>query len=372
MNTPWDDDRRARAALSACIEPGNWKFARLIAEHGAPDVWQSLLSRPDETTWTRRAHALDQKALLVRAEGLRLRFLVPGDDEWPTGLDDLAHVNRNELGGTPLGLWAVGPLHARDALLDSVAIVGSRASTTYGEQVSSDLGAELATAGMTIVSGGAYGIDAAAHRGALAVQGATIAFLARGLDAWYPRGNSSLLDRIAENGLVLSEIAPGLHPTKAAFLARNRLIAASSRGSVIVEAAHRSGALNTMAWAKDLGRKAMAVPGPIHSANSLGPHAQIRDNATLVTGSQDIRTELAPMQPDLPFDDSPTRPTDGLEGDLLAVREALPSPGSAEVADLVEQTGLRWPAVLGALATLEVRGLARLRPDGRWALARPD
>jgi DNA processing protein len=154
----------------------------------------------------------------------------------------------------------------------------------------------LADRGWAVVSGGAYGIDAGAHRGALAAGGTTVCVLACGVDVAYPRAHAGLIDRIADEGLLVSELPPGAPPTKARFLDRNRLIAALTPGTVLVEAAFRSGALNTASWASRMRRRLLAVPGPVTSPLSGGPHRQIREGAaTLVTGAADVVAELGTL-----------------------------------------------------------------------------
>lgn len=375
--TEWDEDRLARACLSSVVEPGNAALAVKVAKEGASTVWQGLLRGSKDSAWSNRARQLNPLALTADIESIRGRFVIPGDEEWPTDMDDLARAGQphHGLGGLPLGLWVIGPQRLDETLADAVAIVGSRASTPYGERVASDFGAELAAAGHTIVSGGAYGIDASAHRGALSCGGSTVAFLASGLDNLYPRGNQHLLEQIAREGLVVTECGLGRHPTKSAFLARNRLIAAGSRGTVLVEAAARSGALNTMAWAHTLNRHRMVVPGPIHAATSVGGiellrHGSAEEPVTAVAEAKHVEELVGRLHVELPMP-IPLRPTDALEGDLLLARETLPGRGAIAAGDLAMRSGLPVPRALAALAALELRGLARQRSDGRWALDRP-
>lgn len=209
------------------------------------------------------------------------RFVIPGDSEWPQQLNDLA--------APPLGLYVRGDADLRMLALSSIAIVGSRAATSYGLRVAADFAADLAERGWPIVSGAAFGIDAAAHRGALAVGGLTAAVLANGVDEAYPRAHTDLIRRITENGVVISEVPPGSHPTRARFLTRNRLIAALTRGTLVVEAAQRSGSLRTAAQAEELMRVVMATPGPIDSAASAGVHQWIAQRrAELVTSAAEV------------------------------------------------------------------------------------
>jgi DNA processing protein len=176
----------------------------------------------------------------------------------------------------------------------SVAMVGARAATNYGTTVAYEIAADLAAEGVVVVSGGAFGIDAAAHRGALAAQGVTIAVLANGIDQVYPVGNTSLLHAVMATGVVMTELPPGMHPTRQGFLARNRLIAALGGATLVVEAAARSGSASTVTRALELGRDVMAVPGPVTSMMSVGTHELIRDGATLVTSADDVRELLNP------------------------------------------------------------------------------
>ena len=213
----------------------------------------------DRRTW---------RSLLAATETSGARFVMPGDDEWPDGLSALRYCDAvNRRGGVPFGLWLRGPGHLAEQLQRSVAIVGSRACTEYGGVLAAELAADLGEAGVTVVSGGAYGIDAAAHRGALAVGRPTIAVLANGVDDRLSAGQRGGASNASpREDLLVSELPPGTHPSRMRFLARNRLIAAMSRGTVVVEAALRSGARNTASWALECQRPLMAVPGPVSSA----------------------------------------------------------------------------------------------------------
>ena len=214
---------------------------------------------------------------------------MPGDDEWPAQVDQLiAAETLNERGGPPLGLWVRGPARLDD-LGESVAVVGSRSATTYGTSVAAEIGAVTARAGFTVISGAAFGIDQAAHRGALAGRGRTVAVLACGVDRAYPTAHRALLEHLGEAHAVVSELAPGRSPTRVRFLSRNRVIAALTRGTVVVEAALRSGALNTAGWANRLHRPVMGVPGPVTAAQSEGVHQLIRRGAaSLVTRGDEV------------------------------------------------------------------------------------
>ena len=264
-------ERIARATLTAIAEPGDALLNRII-DHLGPEetltiirtsrlpsnlpVTPKELQRLDH--WRIRLATSDPDQDLAICNRLGGRLVCPGDPEWPTTLDDLADHR-------PYALWLRGPGDLRYGCLRSVAIVGSRAASPYGLRMASDLAANVADQGWTVISGGALGIDAAAHRGALAADGPTIAIFANGVDIPYPASNERLFAEMAQRSLLVSESAPGTAPNRLRFLIRNRVIAALSRGSLIVEAEARSGALNTAAWARKLSRVVIAVPGPITS-----------------------------------------------------------------------------------------------------------
>ncbi len=278
--SPASDERIARVALNRLAEPGDLRLAALVAELGAQTLHRLLVDERDlgglHTDVASRLAGIDATRELDQARRQGLRFLIPGDDEWPAQVGDLDGVAPlHERGGTPIGLWAKGPLRL-DRIGASVAVVGSRASTSYGAAVAGELGATAALAGVAVVSGAAFGIDDAAHRGALSVGGPTVAVLACGADRVYPTAHRELIGEIARTGVVVSEAAPGCAPQRIRFLARNRLIAALTRGTVVVEAATRSGALNTATWAGRLNRTVMGVPGPVTSVSSAGVHEQLR------------------------------------------------------------------------------------------------
>lgn len=284
-----EEERLARVALNALTEPGDPRLSGLVASLGALELHDRLLHDTDleglRSETALRLEATDPRRLLDDAARQGIRFVMPGDREWPEPLADLTHCEPlNRMTGPPLGLWVKGPLSLHEATRRSVAVVGSRSATTYGASIAADLAAELVGAGVAVVSGAAFGIDQAAHRGALGGGGPTVAVLACGPDRAYPAAHHALLEHIAATGLVVSELRPGCAPTRARFLGRNRLIAALTRGTVVVEAAVRSGALNTASWAARLNRCVMGVPGPVTSAPSEGVHELVRvGGALLVT-----------------------------------------------------------------------------------------
>ena len=371
----WDAEHLARAMLSAICPPADPRLGGLVAQHGACAVLAALRRLGDESAWGRRAVALDPDRLIGLAGRAGLRFVIPGDREWPAVLDDLdGCAPLGGMTGRPIGLWLAGPGHLTDWVPPAVAVVGARAATRYGEAVATSLAAELATGeGYSVISGGAYGVDAAAHRGALAAGGRTIGVYAGGLDEPYPRGNTQLFERLTTSALVVSEVAPGVRAHRAGFLARNRLIAALGLGTVVVEAALRSGARNTAHWAANLGRMVMAVPGSVHSEQSAGCHRMITDQeATLVAGIADVRALLAPVgQAPEPPNRGPQRLLDGLDTELLAVREAMPGRRSVSVAELSLGSGRSVPQTIAALTQLELLGLVRRDTAGGWRLRNP-
>jgi DNA processing protein len=362
------DERLARMCLAAVIEPGKPATVDVVAELGAAEVWAGLLTRAEPIA--ERARRLQPDELVARTRAAQLRFVVPGDADWPPALADLARCERvNDLSGEPLGLWVRGSGDLAALSSTAVSVVGSRASTAYGDTVAADLGAELSEAGRSVVSGGAYGIDAAAHRGCLAGRAPTVCVLAGGLDRPYPPGHRPLFDRIAEHGLLVSELAPGEHPTRVRFLARNRLIAALAPGTVLVEAAARSGARNTVTWANVLGRVVMAVPGPVTSATSVTPHRLVREaEAVLVTSSADVLELLSPLGRASPRAPAERRPTDALAGDELRLYESVPARGSLPAGELALRAGITVPRCLAVLDQLAEQGFVAQNPMGEWHL----
>ncbi len=266
-----DSQRRELIALACAVEPGAPGVADLVAEVGVSQALARVGSGRRAAPVAGRLTLHEVPAMLERMTHVGVRVLVAGDPEFPTQLLDLPEP--------PLALWVRGPLDLRAAALRSVAVVGARACTAYGERATATVAGGLAQDGWAVISGGAFGIDAAAHRAALSNSGQTIAVLACGVDIAYPRAHDALLARIADVGLVVSELPPGSQPLKHRFLARNRLIAALGRGTVVVEAAGRSGAMATASRALELGRVVMAVPGPITSMASTGTNRLLHEQS---------------------------------------------------------------------------------------------
>ncbi|MFT3861481.1 DNA-processing protein DprA [Micropruina sp.] len=365
-------EREARMALCCAVEPGSREVTRQVERDGAEATWRTLLEPGSRSRWARRAQALDLAAVQAATSRLRLRFIVPGDDDWPAALGDLSGCEPvQDLAGAPHGLWVKGSVELAAAVDRSVAVVGARACTAYGETVATDLAAGLGAHGVTVVSGGAYGIDAAAHAGALAADAVTVAVMAGGLDQLYPAGNSGLLQRVATHGVLASELPPFERPTRVRFLGRNRLIAALAPATVLVEAALRSGARNTVSWATACNRVVLAVPGPVHSATSATPHRLIRDaEAVLCSGVEDVLELVQPLGRPAVERPSQRRPLDDLDCDELAVFEALPARGAMPTGEVSLRAGVPLGTCLGVLDRLSHRGLVAQRVDG-WQMARP-
>lgn len=382
MTRPDDAERAARLALARLVEPGSWPVHDAVAEHGPVEVVAALrrgvavgrLSPALVAGAHLRAQSSDRDDDDPRRlVGCGARLVCPGDDEWPQERLGWARSG-GQLAAPPLALFARGTALLAEVVERSVAVVGARAASPYGEHVAAELALNLADRGVSVVSGGAYGIDGAAHRAALssAGHGRTVAVLASGVDVPYPRGHGRLLARVAGSGLVVSEHPPGATPTRARFLVRNRLIAALACGTVVVEAALRSGSLSTAGRARDLLRPVMAVPGPLTSALSAGCHALLRDDegegAVLVTSAAEVLAVVGRLGED---DVAPARGPQRLHDDLpLLVRsvlEAVPVTGGVGEAELARAAGVPVLAVQQTLPALLVAGLVR-QCDTGWVL----
>ncbi|MFF3452396.1 DNA-processing protein DprA [Streptomyces sp. NPDC002667] len=364
-------ERGARLTLSRVVEPGDEVCGRWIRETGAPEAVRSLyadLGRPPGMTDRRwaglraRAARADPERDLALARDAGVRFVCPGEAEWPAQLDDLGDAR-------PVGLWVRGSAGLRLWALRSVAVVGARACTEYGAHMAAVLGAGLAERGWVVVSGGAYGIDGAAHRGALGAGGATVAVLACGVDRPYPSGHTQLITRIAEQGLVVGELPPGEHPTPSRFVLRNRVIAALTRGTVVVEAAYRSGALVTARSAQRLGRFTMGVPGPATSALSAGVHELLRGEAVLVSDAAEVAELVGGMGELAPERRGPVLPRDLLEPGAGRVLAALPARDPAGTEEIARRAATSTDDAVGRLYELRALGYVERHGDG-WKLTR--
>ena len=357
-----EDERSARLRLSRLAEPGDQRLGAAVAGSDAVSVL-ARIEQGDPTLpgveHLRSRLATDPEQDVARLENAGGRFLVPGDAEWPTQLEALGAA-------TPIGLYVVGA-NLRLAAIRSVSVVGARAASEYGQYVASELATDLGLREWTVVSGGAYGIDAAAHRGAVAAGAVTEAVLACGVDVSYPRGHNALFTRIREgSGSLVSELPPGAHPTRPRFLQRNRVIAALTRGTVVVEAALRSGALSTAASARRLGRPVMAVPGPVTSPTSGGCHRLLRaDEPTrLVTNAAEVIEEVG-MIGELAEQSEPVRRVrDALDELSLRVLEAFPHDATMTTGELAAAAGVAVPTTAGIVLRLVAAGMATETPEG--------
>jgi DNA processing protein len=379
-----DGERRARVALSFLAKPGDPLLGAALRTRtaiellalvtGADTNGEALLAGQAEDAalhramqrWRDRLGEIPSAARLAAWQDGGYRLVVPGDSEWPTQLDDLGDAR-------PLLLWLRGTADLRLTCVNSVAVVGSRAATGYGSHVAVEMAAVLAEHGVGVVSGGAYGIDSGAHRGALAADGDTVAVLAGGLSFGYPRGNSALFAAIAEQGVLISECPPDAGPTRPGFLVRNRIIAALSRGVVVVEAALRSGALNSARHARELCRPVMAVPGPVTSEYSAGCHELIRDyGAMLVSCAADVlgHVSLADDGAALAGPRSgPATPRDLLDPAAVAVLEEVPVRGGRGPASIAVRAGVDLDTALRCLGLLAVDGFVE-RCERGWRARR--
>ncbi|GAA4473598.1 DNA-processing protein DprA [Enteractinococcus fodinae] len=336
----------------AALDPGDGQYTKMLRHKLGEAI----------DRWRRRGKYLQPETALHYITKLGGKFLVPEDPHWPPALADLE-------GSAPLGLWTLGeaPIPQVEA---SLAIVGSRESTSYGDRATTNLVAHARGMGLTVVSGGAYGIDATAHRAALERSGQgtpTVAVLAGGLDRLYPAGNTQLLQQIAKRGLLITEMPPGMRPNRYRFLNRNRLIAALSAATIVVEARYRSGALSTANHAHDLDRTVGAVPGPINVPTSAGCHRLIKESPTqLVDDATDLdafygsTTEAPPASTAA----ANQRNYDILDLEEMLVFDALPVSTTTNISHLTGLTGLPVPQITGILTRLERYGLAAQTTSG--------
>ena len=365
------DDLLARVFLARVVEPGDEVAGRWIRELGAVEVARRLgnggpqLTGVTDKRWAglcARAGLVEPGRDLAVAQDAGVRFVCPGDVEWPGQLDDLGDAR-------PIGLWVRGHPNLRVLALKSVAIVGARACTEYGAHMAATLAAGLAERGWVVVSGGAYGVDGAAHRGALGATDVTVAVLACGVDQPYPRGHAELIRRIAEQGLVVGELPPGEHPTPSRFILRNRVIAALTRGTVVVEAAYRSGSLVTARAAQRLGRHTIGVPGPATSALSAGVHELLRGGAVLVTDVAEIVELVGGMGELAPDRRGPVLPRDLLEPAARRILAALPGNRAALPREIARGAQTTEDDAIARLYELRALGYVERHGDG-WKLTR--
>ncbi|WP_034592328.1 DNA-processing protein DprA [Hamadaea tsunoensis] len=369
-----DDERRARIVLACVTEPGRADVHRAVAAYGPVEALDRLRRRTGVIR-----ERLDEEAPAALAERreseadrLGCRMIVPGDDEWPDRLGDLARISRPGPPAVdrdvfpPLCLWVRGWRPLAGLTARSVAVVGARAASAYGTHVAGELAYGLAKRGYAVVSGAAFGIDAAAHRGALQAGGPTVAVLACGLDRVYPLAHAGLVESIAEEGLVVSEWPPGSEPLRYRFLIRNRVIAALTLGTVMVEAAARSGSRQTLHRALRLGRAAMAVPGPVTSATSVGCHDELRNPLVQAVATvEHVVEEVGRIGVDLaPPVLGPQRPSDFLDDTDARLMDAVPRRRAARAADIAATAGVPLREALAKLPSLVTRGLLEEADEG--------
>lgn len=366
-----EEELLGRVFLSRVVEPGDEVAGRWVREYGVGEVVRRLQegTEPLPGVSYKRWDGLRARGLradpgrdLAVAGAAGVRFLCPGHIEWPGQLDDLGDAR-------PIGLWVRGRASLRMWALRSVAVVGARACTEYGAHIAVTLAGGLAERGWVVVSGGAYGVDGAAHRGALGAGGATVAVLACGVDRPYPRGHTQLINRIAEQGLVIGELPPGDHPTPSRFIVRNRVIAALTRGTVVVEAAHRSGSLVTARAAQRLGRHTMGIPGPATSGLSAGVHELLRGDAVLVTDPAEVVELVGDMGELAPERRGPVLPRDLLEPGARRVLAALPGRRAARADEVARGAQTSQDDAIARLYELRSLGYVERHGDS-WKLTR--
>lgn len=381
MSPPALEQACSRIGFSLVAAPGDPVLGALLTAHDPAEVWTALRagSPPPapppglrrtalDARWSRwcgAARRAEPEPVLTRAADLGLRLVLPGGPEWPCQLDDLAESR-------PYALWIRGGGDLRRAALRSVAVVGSRAASEYGLHVASEMGHALALRGWSVISGGAYGVDAAAHRGAVAAgRAATVVVLPCGADLGCPRGNERLFDDVAAQGALIAELPPGTTPTRRGFLVRNRLIAALTPGTVVVEAGRRSGALNTATHAEALHRTVMAVPGPVTSALSAGCHLLLRDRqAVCVTGASEVIEQVGPIGADLARPGSRTS-REQLDGLARRVLEQVPPRSGAGPAAIAAKADCDIDTALRQLGLLAAAGFVE-RATGGWRAVSPE
>jgi DNA processing protein len=380
-------ERFARAAWSLVAEPGDGDAGRLVAELGAERALAALVARVREESapgelpipdaafqrWRGRVGAGAVQLVLRQAARFAAALVIPGDDDWPSGLDDLGEH-------APFALWVRGDRSHLRALERSIALVGARAATAYGEHVAMEAAAGLVDRRVAIVSGAAYGIDGAAHRAALASQGTTVAFLAGGVDRFYPAGHDQLLQKIVERGAVAAEVPCGVAPSKWRFLQRNRLIAATTQATVVVEAGWRSGSINTANHAAQLGRPVGVVPGPVTSSASAGCHRLLRESEALcVTTPSEMAQLLGEEEPTGSTGagaggdgvDAGAMASSPLDATRLRLLDAMSTRSGREPSRIATISGLAPDRVRAELGLLELEGLVRRRPSG-WIRTVPE
>lgn len=360
-----DHEREARWQLSCVAEPGDSNLGRRIEALGAVAALAEIKAGTSSLTnaaWLQKRLS-ELKTNGHESQGLT-RYVIPTDDQWPERLNDLGSRK-------PIGLFVTGRADLGECLSRSISVVGTRSITNYGRQITNELCGEIAYADLCVVSGAAFGVDAAAHKAALAVDGKTLAVLPGGVNDDYPAANGELLNQIREKGVVISEVPDGSHPTRPRFLQRNRIIAALTPATLVIEAPWRSGALSTARWASALLRLLLGVPGPVTSPMSAGVNRLIRQReAEMVTNHEDVFEFLAEIGQSMTHELTSAQTTlDLLSGVDSAVVEALPTRRGAGVEALTRTVDASASEIVAALGRLELQGLVRQGEHG-WVVLR--
>lgn len=343
------DTSRIDVLLGLCVESG-MAGSEDVAAFGA--VLLAAVGR-----WTPRLGRSDLAAVLAAARAVGATLLVPDGPGWPAAVDDLGpHA--------PLVLWSRS---AATGARPGLAVVGSRANTVAGAEATAEIASAAVDGGCSVISGGAYGIDAVAHRVAISAGAPTTAVLAGGIDQLYPAGNVELLRNVARQGSLLAESPPGTRPTRWRFLARNRLIAALADATVVVEAAARSGALNTAHHAAQLGRPVFAVPGAFASSASVGCHRLVAQGRAQIVVHPRDPVDAAVGSATASAADRPDEPLTGAREDpeVLRVVDALGRRSMAED-EIARRSGMSLAEVADALALAQLQGLV-VHASGGWA-----
>ena len=359
-------EREALIALAHVTEPGDPRVGALVDRWGAQALTDRLatgdIGTREQAAMRARLARVDVSEALDSAHAIGARIIERTDREWPTQLEDLGPAQ-------PLALWALGAANLRLTALRSIAVVGARASTAYGDSICRDWCSTLAEHSFTVVSGGAYGIDASAHRAALSAGGMTICVLASGVDIPYPRAHDALIARIADDGLVISESPLGQEVRRQRFLTRNRLIAALTRATLVVEAAVRSGTTSTANAAMALNRPVLAVPGPVTSVMSGGCHKLVRETDAILASRVEDVLEVIGELGEFSAPEPERRSLDDLSPIQARILDGIPARGSLAIDALVLDSGLTASEVSGALGILAIRGFVE-ESAGGWQLVR--
>ena len=364
-----DEHRIARATLLRISEAAT-PLVHHVRRHGVEQTLADVRSGApiqgaDVRALQQRLAEADGERDLAIAASVGARLVCPGDDEWPVLLDDLMRIDAD-----CFGVWVRGEARLDETCARAIAIVGTRTPTAYGEHVAGELAAGLAERCWTVVSGLAYGIDAAAHKAALGAGGPTVGVLACGVDVVYPHGHRNLVAQLVAEGLVVSEHPPGAAPQRHRFLVRNRIIAALSAGTVMVEAARRSGARSTLNHARDLLRHTMVVPGPVTSAMSDGCHVALREvvGSVVVSRTEEVIEQCGHLGELADPLAAPTRPRDRLGPLVRRVFDAVPVMRAAPVERIALTACVRPDVVEPSLAALRALGLVERTEEG-WRMS---